>query len=253
MTALRALVFWIGWVVWTVGLGVLGLPSFLLPRIWAVRVSRLWAAGTLAWLRLAVGMRHEIRGGAFRPAGPAIIALKHQSAWETLALACLFDDPAIVLKRELLSIPFFGWYLKGVGMIAIDRAAGAAALKQMVAQAKHAVAIGRPVAIFPEGTRSAVGTRQPYHPGVGALYSQLDLPILPVAHNSGLYWEKGFLKKRKGRIIVEFLPPIAPGMGRREAMQLLEERIESAADGLLREGRAPPVDKLVGKTPQSQP
>jgi 1-acyl-sn-glycerol-3-phosphate acyltransferase len=246
MTALRASIFWIGWVLWTLVLGIIGLPSFLGPRRLAVRISQIWAAGTLAWLGLAVGLGYEVRGEAYRPKGPAIVALKHQSAWETLALACLLEDPAIVLKRELLSIPFFGWYLKGVGMIAIDRAAGAGALKQMVSEAKAAIALGRPVAIFPEGTRSPVGTRQPYHPGVGALYTQLDLPVVPVAHNSGLYWRRGFLNKRAGRIIVDFLPPIAPGIGRREMLRILEERIEGATDRLVREGgwRSAPGDTI---------
>jgi len=235
--ALRAALFWCCWAAWTVGLGTVGLPVFLpifrKHRRTAVAISKLWASGSLCLMRVFLGLRHEVRGVEHKPAGPAIFALKHQSAWETIALACLLDDPAIVLKRELLSIPFFGWYLARVGMIAIDRMAGAGALKQMVAQARTAVAQGRPIAIFPEGTRGRIGEKLPYHPGVGALYTQLGLPLVPVALNSGLYWRKGFFDKAPGVIIIEFLPNLAPGADRRETIAQLETRIETATQRLV--------------------
>src|SRR5207253_154167 len=139
-------------------------------------------------------------------------AMKHQSTWDTLALPVLFDDPAAIIKRELLLLPIYGWYVQRAGAIAVDRSGGAKALKRMIAQARKAAAAGRPIAIFPEGTRTAVGARPPSHPGVAALYTQLALPLVPVAVNSGLFWGRRAFLKRRGRLTVEILPPIAPGL-----------------------------------------
>src|SRR6185437_7916480 len=123
-------------------------------------------------------------------------------------------------------------------MIGIDRSAGAAALKAMLAAAGRARDQGRPILIFPEGTRTAVGTRIPYQPGVAALYRQLRLPLVPVAVNSGLFWGRRRFIRRPGRIIVEILPALPPGSDRRAILRLLEERIEAATDRLVAEGQA---------------
>ena len=134
------------------------------------------------------GLTYEVRGRERIPATPAIFAFKHQSAWETLALHLLLADPAIVLKRELTQIPLFGWYLLHAGMIRIDRGGGARALRTLVEDGRAALARGSSIVVFPEGTRAPVGERNPYHPGVAALYRQLDCPVVPVALNSGLFW-----------------------------------------------------------------
>jgi 1-acyl-sn-glycerol-3-phosphate acyltransferase len=150
----------------------------------------------------------------------------------------IFGNPAIVLKRELMMIPFYGWYLWKAGMIAIDRKAGAAALRRLVAAGARAAALRRPIVIFPEGTRTAPGTHHPYQPGVAALYRQLELPLVPVAVNSGLYWGRRRFVKRPGRIIIEILPAIPPGGERRAVMGDLEQRIEAATTRLLAEAQA---------------
>jgi 1-acyl-sn-glycerol-3-phosphate acyltransferase len=234
---LRSAAFNLALYLFTAVEAIAGLPVLLLPRRLACRFGCAWAAAVLRLCAAIAGLSHELRGRENLPKGPAIIAMKHQSAWDTFAVAALFPDPAIVLKQELLWIPFYGWYLSKSGMIGIDRKAGAAALRKLIAAAERAVAEGRPIVIFPEGTRTAPGTRRPYQPGVAALYRQLGVPLLPVALNSGLYWGRRSFLKRPGRIVVEILPPIAPGGERRAVMAELETRIETATERLVAEGR----------------
>jgi 1-acyl-sn-glycerol-3-phosphate acyltransferase len=236
MPWLRALAFNLMFFGWTALIGALGLPVLLAPRRLAMRFGRFWAQGVLAALRLAIGLDHRIRGLEHVPHGPCIVAMKHQSAWDTLILPIVLRDPAIVVKRELLFLPFYGWYAARAGSIAIDRKAGASALRKMVAAARAAAAAGRPIVIFPEGTRTAPFARLPYQPGVAALYQSLQLPVVPAAVNSGLFWGRRSFMKRPGRITLEFLAPIPPGRPRRELMAELERRIETAADALAREG-----------------
>jgi 1-acyl-sn-glycerol-3-phosphate acyltransferase len=202
-----------------------------------MRFGRFWAASVLLLLRLIVGLDHEIRGLDRVPRSGCIIAMKHQSAWDALALPVVLGDPAVVVKRELLLLPFYGWYAARAGSIAIDRKAGAGALRQMLARARSVAAAGRPIVIFPEGTRVAPGERRAYQPGVAALYQALALPLVPAAVNSGLYWGRRSFVKRKGRIVLEFLEPIPPGRTRPRVMAELERRVETATAALLREGR----------------
>jgi 1-acyl-sn-glycerol-3-phosphate acyltransferase len=246
MSLLRAFIYNIGFFGGTTLLLLLGLPLLAGPRRWTNGLAHVWTWLSFTWLKLTVGLGYEVRGRENLPPGPAIYALKHQSAWETLALFALFDDPAVVLKRELWSMPLFGWFLRKHGTIAIDRAGRSAALKQMMVDAHAAVADGRPIAIFPEGTRGPVGGKLPYQAGVAALYTQLKVPMVPIALNSGLYWGRRAFLKRKGTVLVQILPPIEAGLDRRKAMALLEERIETTTDALLKEaGWEKPVDKSV--------
>ena len=238
MSWARALAFNLAFVAWTAVLGVAGLPFLLTPRATAMRFGRFWAAGVLKLLKWIVGLDHEIRGRERVPREGCIIAMKHQSAWDTLILPVVLGDPAVVLKRELLLLPFYGWYAARAGSIAIDRKAGAGALRRMLANARPVAAARRPIVIFPEGTRVAPGERRPYQPGVAALYQALALPLVPAAVNSGLYWGRRSFFKRKGRIILEFLDPIPPGRTRPRVMAELERRIEIATAALLREGRS---------------
>jgi 1-acyl-sn-glycerol-3-phosphate acyltransferase len=161
--------------------------------------------------------------------------MKHQSAWDTLILPVVLGDPAVVIKRELLWVPFYGWYAARAGSIAIDRRGGAGALRRMLADAREAAEQGRAIVIFPEGTRTAPGQTLTYQPGVAALYQALALPSVPAAVNSGLYWGRRAFVKRPGRIVLSFLEPIPPGLPRREVMAELETRIETATAGLERE------------------
>lgn len=236
MQALRSLVFNLLFFAWTAVILLAGLPVLPFGVAAVHAVGRSWVRVTLALLAVVVGLRHRIVGLENLPDGPAIIAAKHQSAWDTLIFALPLRLPAYVLKRELMRIPVFGPYLACAGMIPVDRAGGGAALKQMVAKANAAAAAGRHLLIYPEGTRTAPGERRPYHPGVAALYGQLDLPVVPVALNSGRFWGRRAFIKRPGVITVEFLPPIPPGLTRRAFMAELERRIETASDRL---GAAP--------------
>ncbi|MGE0748078.1 MAG: lysophospholipid acyltransferase family protein [Rhodospirillales bacterium] len=211
----------------TAVLAVAYLPLLALPRRWLVAAGRAWCRASLWLLRATVGLDHAARGEANRPAGPAIYAFKHQSAWDTLVVPILVADPAIVLKRELLWVPLFGQYLWRCGMIAVDRRAGAAALRRMVAGARAAAAAGRPIVVFPEGTRRPVGAPPAYQPGVAALYAALGLPVVPVALNAGVFWSRRAFRKRPGRITVSFLPAIPPGLDRRAFAARLAGAIEA--------------------------
>ena len=233
MTLLRSLVFNLAFYGWTAFLGVAALPMLLAPRARAMRFGRWWSRSVLDLARAVAGIDYELRGAKHLPREPAIIAMKHQSAWDTLAVPALLGDVAIVLKRELLWIPLYGWYARKAGMIPVDRGAGASALKSMVRRARDVIAEGRPIVIFPEGTRTAVGAKRPYHPGVAALYTQLGLPVVPVAVNSGLFWPRRSFIKRPGRIVVEALPPLPPGLDRKAFLAELQSRIETATERLV--------------------
>ena len=235
MRWLRALAFNIAFFAATALIGLVGLPLLVAPRRWVMRFGRVWARCVLALLKTLVGLDDEIRGRQHLPAGGCIIAMKHQSAWDTLILPVVLGDPAIVLKRELLWVPFYGWYAARAGSIAIDRKGGAGALRRMIAAAREGAAQGRAVVIFPEGTRTPPGRRLAYQPGVAALYQALGVPVVPAAVNSGLYWGRRSFVKRPGRILLEFLEPIAPGLSRRDFMAALEARIETATAALERE------------------
>jgi 1-acyl-sn-glycerol-3-phosphate acyltransferase len=244
----RGLAFNVAFFAWTAVLGTIGLPVLLAPRKVVMRFGRFWAASVLFLLRQIVGLEHEIRRLDRLPRDGCIIAMKHQSTWDTLILPVILADPAIVLKRELLLLPFFGWYAARAGSIAIDRKARAGALRRMLAKARPVAAAKRPIVIFPEGTRVGPGGRRPYQPGVAALYQALGLPVVPAAVNSGLYWGRRSFIKYRGRIVLEFLEPIPPGRTRPRLMAELERRIETATSALWREGRRAPQPSSAGST-----
>lgn len=232
MIWLRSLAFNAAFIAATIVIGLVGLPVLLLPRRANMRFGTLWARFVLLLLRLLTGISGEVRGRAQVPAGACLIAMKHQSMWDTLMLPIVLGDPAVVIKRELLFVPLYGWYSARAGSIFIDRKGGAAALRRMVAAAREAAAAGRPIVIFPQGTRVAPGAAAPYQPGVAALYQALRLPLVPAAVNSGVCWGRRSFRKRPGRIAMEFLPPIPPGLPRRQMMEELERRIEAATTAL---------------------
>jgi 1-acyl-sn-glycerol-3-phosphate acyltransferase len=237
MTSFRSAVFFLWFVLLSVVLHVAFLPAMLVSRRGAVIAARLWCGGILWGLGSIAGLGYEVRGAI--PQSPVLVASKHMSMWDTVALFYLIGDPVFVLKRELMRIPFYGWYARRVGMIAIDREAGGRALRSMTKDARRALERGLSVVIFPEGTRRKPGAPPDYKPGVSALYQRLDQSCIPVALNSGLFWTgpAGFLKK-PGRIVIRFLPQIAPGLKRQDFMRALQLRIEEATAELLREGRA---------------
>jgi 1-acyl-sn-glycerol-3-phosphate acyltransferase len=234
----RGLAFNFAFFGWTAIAGLIGLPLLLAPRAVTMNFGRFWARIVLLLLRVIVGLDYEIRGFDRIPGGGCIIAMKHQSAWDTLILLVVLSDPAAVVKRELLFLPFYGWYAARAGSIAVDRNGGAKALRRMVAAARLVAAQGRPIVIFPEGTRVAPGARLPYQPGVAALCQALALPLVPAAVNSGLFWARRSFVKHPGRIVLEFLEPIPPGWPRQPLMVELEHRVETATASLVREAEA---------------
>jgi 1-acyl-sn-glycerol-3-phosphate acyltransferase len=216
--------------------GLLVLLPF--PRPWAQTAVRLWAMGLRFSMNLIVGLDLEVRGLENLPPGGAIIASKHQSAWDTFMFYLLLDDPNYIMKKELMDIPVWGWCAKKCGAISVDRSGGAGALKQLIRDTEDRLNRGRQVILFPEGTRTEPGARQPYNPGVAAIYAHGLGPVVPVALNSGLFWGRRSFMKRPGVITVEFLAPIPEGLERRRFMEELENRIEGASDNLAAEAKS---------------
>ncbi|WP_088348180.1 MULTISPECIES: lysophospholipid acyltransferase family protein [Rhodomicrobium] len=230
---LRSLIFAVVFYVNIAVFLIFSLPLLLGPRRWAMAALEAHARVSIWWMRVIVGTGLEVRGRENLPAGPALIASKHQSAWDTFGLIPLTRDPAMVMKKELLSLPIYGWFCRKFEMIPIARELGPAALRQMVREAAKRAGEGRDVVIFPEGTRRAPGAPGAYMPGVVMLYEQLKLPCVPVALNSGVFWPRRSIWRRPGTIVVEFLPAIPPGVPRRDFRALLEDRIETATARLV--------------------
>lgn len=233
MTVLRSILFQLYFALLSVVMCLLWVPAFAGPWEWVSTGVRWWGQATLWGLKAICGLTYEVRGRENIPAGPALFAGKHLAMWDTVVMPVLLHHPALVLKRQLLTIPFYGWYAKKSGQIAVDRSAQASALRSLVAQAKARLAEGRPIVIFPEGTRKALGAPPDYKPGVAALYTQLGIACVPVALNSGVYWKGPW--RKPGRIVIEFLPAIAPGLKRAAFMPQLETAIETRTAALIAE------------------
>jgi len=224
----RSLLFLVVFYVNTAIILVFGSPLLFGPRSWAMAGLRFHAVTSLWWLRVICGTDVEIRGRDRLPAGPALIAAKHQSAWDTFGLVPITRDPAMIMKEELLALPLYGWFSRKFEMIPIKREAGPSALRLMTREAGKRAAQGRDIVIFPEGTRRAPGAAPAYRPGINLLYAELGIPCVPVALNSGLFWPRRTILRKPGTIVVEFLEPIPPGLARKEFMAVLQERIETA-------------------------
>ena len=216
---------------------VLALPTFFMPYRAIIAVAKSWSRVNLMLLRVVVGIDYEIRGREKIPQGALIIASKHQSAWETFALLPLFDNPLYILKRELQWIPIFGWFLIKARMVPVDRGAGPQALAAMAERARTELSAGRQLIIFPEGTRRPAGAEPRYKFGVAYLYAAEGVPCLPVALNSGLFWPRRSIRRLPGKVLVEILDPIAPGLDKNEFFRRLQDAVEAATARLVEEGR----------------
>jgi 1-acyl-sn-glycerol-3-phosphate acyltransferase len=227
---LRSIIYFIYMVAVVFFFGVMLFPFGGWTRYTALKVVvQPWARAMIWGARAICGIDYEVRGLENIPQGAVIFAPKHQSAWETVAFLYMMDPPAFVLKKELLLLPVVGWYIQKIGSIIIDRASGPKAIKKMLTEAKERVASGYKIIIFPEGTRIPVGEGGTYHPGVAALYSHLDIPLVPVALNSGVCWGRYAFRKKPGKVIVEYLEPIAAGALRRDqVLDALAQRVETA-------------------------
>ncbi|MET7015787.1 lysophospholipid acyltransferase family protein [Uliginosibacterium flavum] len=169
-----------------------------------------WNRATTMWMfEHVLGIPYRVIGRENLPSEPAVILAKHQSAWETLAFADIFPPAAYVAKRELLRIPFFGWGMARMPIVTIDRSGGKDALRQVVEQGRALMAQGYSVVVFPEGTRTAIGTQRRYKIGGATLAVAAGCSVIPVAHNAGEFWRRNAFIKRPGEIVVSIGPPIA--------------------------------------------
>jgi len=236
MILLRSLLYFALMSLTTLGYGsTIALLGRLLPEGSVDRLSTSWGRLNLWLLRWVCGLRYRIEGQEHLPTqGPAVIMSKHQSAWETMALrGILRADQSWVLKQELLRIPFFGWGLQYAKSIPIDRSAGRRAVVKVVEYGKRYLEEGRLVVIFPEGTRTAPGTRKKYGVGGGVLAERSGIDVIPIAHNAGVFWRRRGVKKYPGEIRVVVGPPIAVKDKRAtEIVREVEDWIESQQEKL---------------------
>lgn len=223
-----------------------GLPTLLGGRQGVFMVARAWSRTSLWLLDKICGAKVEFRGVDRIPSGPVLLAAKHQSALETFALVHHIPDFSFILKRELLRLPLFGWYIRRAEQIAIDRKSGRAALDQAVERARALFAEGRSVFIFPEGTRRPVGAPPNYKMGVAHIYGATNATCLPVALNTGVCWPRRSFLKRPGRIVIEFLDPIPPGLPRKEFIAKLQDAIETRSNEL---AATPALGQQQNRTP----
>ncbi|MEQ1648034.1 MAG: lysophospholipid acyltransferase family protein [Hyphomicrobiaceae bacterium] len=238
---IRSILYAITFYLLTVAMLIGGLWLLLAPRSWAMAGLKLHGRIATWLLWVVCGTRIEVRGRERLPKAPYLVVAKHQSAWDTFALVPLFDDVAIVLKDELKWIPIYGWFCVKFEHILVKRDRAAVALKALVADGRARAACGREILIFPEGTRRAPGAPPDYKPGYVALYEGLQVPCVPLALNSGLYWPRRSLRRYPGTIVVEFLEPLPAGQSRALFRRDVEARIEAASARLMAEALAGPL------------
>ncbi len=213
------------------------IPFWFAPRNWQRRIPPVWLA-VVYWIeRYILGLDYVVVGRENLPPPPYLVAMKHQSAWETMKLYDLYGNPAIVLKKELMDLPLWGRYAKAMDMVPVDRSKGAEATRFMVESAKQVLADKRPLVVFPQGTRVAVSDKRPYKFGIIKLYEGLNIPIVPVAINAGVFWPRNAFWKRGGKITVEILPAIPPGRDGKQVFVELQEIIETRSDALAQEAQ----------------
>ena len=233
-------------------LAIIGLPFLLGSRDGCLRLARFWLSLTYFYERTVLGLDFMIEGREYLPPrGPYIIAAKHQSAWETLKLLHLFGEPLIILKKELIDIPLWGRFAMKYGVIPVDRSKGSEAVKEMLKNAKEAIKTGRPIVIFPQGTRVGPKESKRYKSGVSHLYKSLNIPIGPISLNSGFFWPRNSFLKKKGQITVRIHEPINPGQTRETMMEALKERIETGSRELYQKAKTQ-HDPIKAQAPSKQ-
>lgn len=263
MIILRSVFFNIFFYGFTAFCCLIFLPALLFPRPVIIAVTKFYLKGVVLIEKYILDLTYEIRGKEHLPdQGTYIVASKHQSAYETLKLHYLFHDPTIVLKRELISIPIFGTFLRKIDVIPINRSNKEEAMNAIIAGAKRMQENNRPIIIFPQGTRvpvHATTKKFPYKGGIVKMYANTDIPIIPLALNSGMFWGRNRFIKKPGKVIFEFLSPIEPGLPEKSVMRALEDRIEERTHALMLEAKQdypylesiPPL-KLAEETAQAQ-
>ena len=226
-------------------------PAFAAMFLWRTAmldIARFWTRTNLWLLRAICDIDVEFRGSERIPRGPLLVACKHQSMWETFALLMMLPDPAYIMKRELMWIPFFGWYTWKAGMIGINRTKGSQASAQMAARAREALAHKRQIVIFPEGTRRPPGAPPRYKYGVAHLYTELGARCLPIALNSGLFWPRRSWLRYPGTIRIEALEPIPAGLSKEVFFTKIRDDIEIATARLLGEGERELAERGIARS-----
>jgi 1-acyl-sn-glycerol-3-phosphate acyltransferase len=236
--ALRSTIFNIVFYVNLVVLLLAALPTLLMPSRAVLWFAKTWGRTSLWWLRVICNLRVEYRGLDKIPPGGVLVASKHQSIWETFALVPLFDHPSFIIKRELMWIPFFGWYTWKGDMVPIDRGARIKTIPAMIESGRAVLRRGRQIVIFPEGTRRAAGAEPAYKFGVARLYTELNVPCVPIALNSGLFWPRRKSIRYPGTVVIEVLDPIPPGLDAPVFQERLQTEIETATERLIAEARS---------------
>ncbi len=215
MILLRSLLFTVVFYVCSAVMAIVMAPLMLAPRRWMIGMFRVWARSTIWALAVFAGIKLEVRGREHMPTGPALLAPKHQCLFDTIVPLALMPDCCQVMKKELMIIPFYGWYAAKSEMIVVDREGAAKTMRKLIADGRDRLAQNRQLLIFPEG---------------------LGVACTPVATNSGVHWPAHGFLRHPGTIVVEFLEPIAPGLKRPAFMRELERRVETASNALLAEG-----------------
>ena len=236
MILVRSLIFIAAYYLYSLLVALLMIPLFLAPRAWVTHVLTWYGAGSTLLLRWICNIKVEIRGREHLPKGAVLIAAKHQCMFDVFGGFAFLPDACFVTKKELMVIPFLGWYARKGGMIVVDREGGASALKRLVADARDRFTDARQLVIFAEGTRKAPGAEPDYKPGIAALYRELNMPVTPMALNTGVHWPAHGVMRYPGAIVFEFLPPIPPGLKRGEFRREMETRIEAATNALIASG-----------------
>jgi 1-acyl-sn-glycerol-3-phosphate acyltransferase len=235
MITVRSIVFYLGMSAMLLVFSLVAVLVIPLPYRWRYYIVTRWTMFTLWWLERTCGLGFRVTGKENIPPGPAIIMCKHQSAWETMALQKIFPPHIWVLKKELRWIPMFGWGIATLEPIFIDRQALRTALRQILQEGAQRLSAGRWVLIFPEGTRVAPGEKRRYTVSGGLLAEKTGYPVVPVAHNAGLFWPRKSIKKYPGVIGVVIGPTLdSKGKSAAEIMSSVEQWIEAASDQLLR-------------------
>lgn len=224
---------------WTGILGAIGWPIVFFGKRATFAFGLFWAKGVLAISQIFAGVTWKVDGLENLPERPFILASKHQSFFDTVIWSLLVPDAAYVMKEELLTQPIFGWFIRRIDVVALDRSAGLSSLRKLLVDSAAKAEAGMPVIIFPEGTRTVPGIRGRYHPGVAAMYEKLSLPVVPVGTDSGVFWDRGFKGLKAGQITVSIQPPILPGLDKRTFLTQLSDAIEDASLGLLPDGYEP--------------
>lgn len=233
---LRSLVFVVQMYLAMVVVALVCLPYSLISRTGALMACH----GFARWVRFSAqhicGLKSEVRGEV--PAGEVLIASKHQSFFDIIIICSVVPRPKFIMKKELVWAPIFGWYALRVGSVPVDRGKRGQAIAKMMADVKAGSDAPGQLIIYPQGTRVAPGVKVPYKIGTALLYAQLEQPCVPAATNVGVFWPRRGLLRKPGLAVIEFLPPIPPGLDNTAFMARLTDEVETASDRLVAEARA---------------